>query len=528
MTMQSKVGKKYSYFGNRPAKPRLRPDLKWCSTDKIDQYKCIQRIFQLHFDLERAKYESQLKEKRIQLTEIDQQVKEKQLKLHELRTGEFQKVKHMLKERNEPINEQKSPDKIMEDCECRLFDKRKMLDLLRYEQEKLCQLYEYKLIYLAERQDREKYVEPHQTNEEFKLKHLEYLLGNSEIQIQTYENFHRHCESVINQLTEESLQYVNTLNSLECEVNEQNNILKSINKLGMPAYESAQKNKKYLKMMEKRISSEANQRQSTISTYKRDLLKNERNIFKHLPKDENFDPITPDRYVRETSTVLDLRLHYERVDNHTKQLCDAAACANTTELFTTVKDIFTKLKAGEEKISVLENKLIEMDERIGKAKHHKDQLSYSVKNEDIEVIKRIDHVNEQIDLDLKTRELIAFKSKSIDAELFKIQFAMQHLVNLLRNVNGKRPMIRKEYPNEVLSLPLHDLHLVQYADKTIPPETVDESVDTLFKAVFNRIKPLMNEYSQIKIDSDNFSQDCEKRHEQLVLEELSEHAKHQQ
>ncbi|XP_055322133.1 uncharacterized protein LOC129578075 [Sitodiplosis mosellana] len=526
-TMQSKVGKKYNYFGHRPPKPRLRPDLKWDSTDKVDQYKCIQRIFHLHFELERAKHESELKEKRLFLTELDQQVKEKQLKLHELKTVEFQRVKNLLKERNEPVNAQKSPDKIMEDCECRLFDKRKMLDLLRYEQEKLCQLYEYKLIYLAERQDREKYVEPHQTNEEFKVKHLEYLLGNSEIQIQTYENFHRHCESVINQLTEESLHYVNTLNSLESEVNEQNNILKSINKLGMPAYESAQKNKKYLENMEKRMSSEAARRQTTISTYKRDLLKNERNIFKHLPKDENFIAIAPDRYVRETSSVFDLRLHYERVDNQTKQLCDAAACANTTELFATVKDIFTKLKAGEEKIGVLENKLVEMDERIGKAKQFKDQLSYSVQNEDIEVIKRIDHVNEQIGLDLQTRKLIGVKTKSIEGELFKVQFAMQHLVNLLRNVNGKRPMIRKEYPNEVLALPLHDLHLVSYEDKAIPPETVEENVDTLFKAVFNRIKPLMKEYSQIKTTSDNFLHDCEKRHEHLVLEELSEHAKHQ-
>lgn len=525
--MQSKVGKKYNYFGYRPPKPRLRPDLKWDANDKIDQYKCIQRIFQLHFELERAKHESEFREKKLLLTDLDQQVKEKQLKLHELKTGEFQKVKNLLKERKEPINAQKPPEKIMEDTECRLFDKRKMLDILRHEQDKLCQLYEYKLIYLAERQDRKKYIEPHQTSEELKVKQLEYLLGNSDIQIQTYENFHRYCESVINSLTEESLHYWNTLNSLESEVNEQNKILKSINKLGMPAYKSAQENKKYLEKMEKRMSSEANRRQATISTYKRNLLKNERNIFKHLPKDENFIAIAPDRYIRETSSVLDLRLHYEKVDNHTKQLCDAAACANTTELYSTVKDIFTKLKAGEEKIIILENKLIEMDERIGKAKRMKDKLSYSVKNEDIEVIKRIDHVNEQIGLDIQTRKLIGNKSKSIEDELFKVQFALQHLVNLLRNVNGKRPMIHKEYPNEVLSLPLHELHLVTYPDKTIPPETVEEDIDKLFMAVFNRLKPLMTEYSKIKIPTDDFFTDCEKRHEHLVLEELSEHAKHQ-
>lgn len=523
--MQSKVGKKYNYFGHRPPKPRLRPDLKWDAGDKVDQYKCIQRIFQLHHELNRAKHDADVKQKRLQLIELDQQIKEKQLKLHELRTGEFQKVKNLLKERKDPIDAQKPPDKIMEDCKCRLFDKRKMLDILRNEQEKLCKMYENKLIYLAEQQDRVKYMEPHQTFEEMKVKQLEYLLSNSDIQIQTYENFLRNCESVVNNLTEESLHYANTLNSLEYEVNEQNNILKSINKLGMPAYKSAQKNKIYLENMEKKLSSEANKRQATISTYKRNLLKNERNIFQHLPKDENITTIAPTRYIRETSNVLDLRLHFEQVDNQTKELCDAAACANTTELYSTVKDIFTKLKAGEEKISVLENKLMEMDERIGKAKCIKDRLSYSVQNEDIEVIKQIDHVNQQIDLDISTRKLIGGKTKSIENELFKVQFAMQHLVNLLRNVNGERPMIRKEYPNEVLGLPLHDLHLASYDDKTVPPETVEEDIDNLFKSVFRCIKPLMTEFSKIKNTPEHFSEDCEKRHEQLVLEELSDQAK---
>lgn len=524
--MQSKVGKKYNYSGHRPAKPRMRPNLKWDVNDKVDQYKCIHKIFQLHFELERVKHESKVKEKRQLLNNLEQKVKEKQQRLHELKTREFQKVKTLMKERKEPVNEHKTPDRIMEDCECKRFDKRKMLDILRYEQEKLCHLYEDKLIYLAEREDREKYTEPHQTTEELKVKHLEYLLGNSEIQIQTYENFLGSCESVINKLTEDSLNYANTLNSLESEVNEQNNILKSINKLGMPAYESSQKNKKYLENMEKRVTNEANRRNSTISTYKRNLLKNERNIFKHLPKDENFIAIAPTRYIREISSVLDLRLHYEQVDNQTKQLCDAAACANTTRLYSTVRDIFTKLKAGEEKICVLENKLVEMDERIGKATLVKNQLRYSVKNEDIEVLKRIDQVNEQIALDISSRKLIEVKSKSIENELFKVQFAMQHLVNLLRNVNGKRPMIRKEYANEVLALPLHDLHLTSYPDKTIPPETIEEDINLQFKNIFQSIRPLMLEFYKIKDTPEQFLADCEKRHEQLVLEELSEQTKY--
>lgn len=54
-------------------------------------------------------------------------------------------------------------------------------------------------------------------------------------------------------------------NLTECKVNEQNNILKSIKKLAMPAYENALQNKKHLAEMEKRAASEANEWQVTIS-----------------------------------------------------------------------------------------------------------------------------------------------------------------------------------------------------------------------------------------------------------------------
>lgn len=520
--MQSRIGKKYNYFGKKPKNPRSHhPDSKWDANDKIDQYKCIEKIFRLHYELERAKHESEFKQKKLLLAELEYQVKEKQLKLSDLKTGEYQKVKNLLKERKEPISAEKPSQQILEDCKCKLFDKRKQLDRLRYEQEQLCKLYSERIIYLAEMQDREKYVGPHQNAEEMKVKRLEYLLENSGIRIQTYENFLAHCESVVSNLTEESFHYENTLNSLEREVNEQNNILASINKLGMPAYESSLKNKKYLRKMQERSSSAASKRQATLTSYKRDLLKNEQNIFKHLPKDENFIAIAPTRYIRETPSVTDLRLHCETVENQTKQLCDAASCGETSQLCSTVKDIFMKLKAGEEKVNVLEEKLLEMDKAIENAKHVKNQLCYSVKDEDIDVVKATDDVNREIAADLENRNTIETKTASIEDELFKIQFAMQHLINLLKNVNGKRPMIRKDYPNEVLSLPLHDLHQIDYPPKTIAPETVEEDFDKLFKAIFERVTPLMGEYANVTI-SDEFSRTCEKHHERLVLQELDE------
>lgn len=139
---------------------------------------------------------------------------------------------------------------------------------------------------------------------------------------------------------------------------------------------------------------------------------------------------------------------------------------------------------------------------------------------------RIEHLNEQIDLDLQARKLIGYKTKTVDDQLFQVQFATQHLVNLLRHVYRKRTMIKKKYPNEVLSLPLHELHLVSHEDSTTRPDTVEEDtredINELFNAIFERVSPLMKDFSQIRTLSGTFVTDCERRHKHLVLEALSE------
>lgn len=521
--MQVKVGKKYNYFGEKTSKPKLRPDLRWDLNDKIDQYKCIQKIFQLNFDLEHAKIDAEFKEKKLMLTELQQNIKEKQLKLMGLKIGEFQKVRHLLKERREPANPQATPQQIMDDFECKLFDKKKMLDRMRYDEEKLCKMYELKLKKLAELQDRDKSREPCRNVKKMKVKHLEYSIENAGIQIQAYENLLSDCESVVITLTEESLHFSNTLNFLESELNEQNQILKSINRLGYPAHNSASSTKTYLENMKKQMNNETSKRLTTISSYKRNLLTSEQNIFTHLTTDEHFRANAPIRYTRETPSVLELRARYQTAEQNANRFGDAAACSNTTSLYATAREIFSKLKAGEEKINVLENQLCEVEERIDNAKRGNNLLNFSVREADIEVTKQTEQINQHIRLDMQTREIIANKTAKIAKHMFKVRFAMQHLVTLLRNVNGNRPMIRKEYPNQVLALPLFELHLGSYTDTTMPPETIEEDIDLLFKATFDRITQLMSEYERSNSPHE-LTELCEKRNQHLVLQALSDDA----
>lgn len=519
--MQRKIGKKYDYFGAKLKIPRPRPDLQWDATDKIDQYQCVAKISKWNRDLEQAKYAAEFKEQKQHLLELEQKVKEQEIKLNELRKGEYFGIKRLLKQRNESVDPEKSSDEMIELYECKLFDKRKALDRLRYEQNQLGQTYESQLKYLAEMQDRERYKESCQISDELKVKQLEFQLCNSDVQIRSYEIFLNDCATVINRLTEEALKYPDTLNYLENEVNEQNNILNAINKMGIPAYNDAMRNKKRLEIMEKRMQNEANKRQSNINSFKRNLLANEQNIFKHLPRDENFTAIQPTRYIQETASVLEQRLHHEKVEHDTKRLCDAAACANVNDLYTTIRNVFMKLKAGEEKVNFLENKLTEIDNKVLAAKQRRDELKYSIQQDDLDVRDHINKVNEKIGVDFETQQLIKSTRESNENELFKLQFGMQHLVDLMRMVNGERPMFRKDYPNEILSLPLFELHIGNYDDQSKPPETIEENMDKLIKAIFDRIKLLMDQFKNVQT-TDDFWKSCEIRHEQLILQELDD------
>lgn len=72
-TLQTKIGKK-SGFNAKLRLPRPRPDLNWDTTDKIDQYKCIEQIFKLNSDLEQAKHEAEFNDKKRLLAELEHKV----------------------------------------------------------------------------------------------------------------------------------------------------------------------------------------------------------------------------------------------------------------------------------------------------------------------------------------------------------------------------------------------------------------------------------------------------------------------
>lgn len=221
---------KFNCSGANVPEWQSHSNLQWNSSDKIDQYRCVEQIFQSSFDLERKRYVAERGKKQQQLNELRQAVKEMKLKLISLKNRERDAFEMLLKgyqPSNRLKNNHNSLDGLLDCCDHKLLNKRKESDRLIYEMNQLSNAHAAKLKLLNKMQKYQKCGKSHR----MKVEKLTVLSDNSETQIQNYEIIVSDCKRAIDYLSAESLHYASTLKSLENEIKEQNAILNAINSL---------------------------------------------------------------------------------------------------------------------------------------------------------------------------------------------------------------------------------------------------------------------------------------------------------
>lgn len=129
-------------LNKKKLKPRLCPDLKWDSSDKIDQYKCIQKIFQVYFKLERAKHDPEFKEKKTVAGCTRPKNQRKTIPFEWFENEWIPNGWELVKRTLSTSECTKTARNFGQNFErLRLFDKRKMLDRLRHKEEQLCKTF---------------------------------------------------------------------------------------------------------------------------------------------------------------------------------------------------------------------------------------------------------------------------------------------------------------------------------------------------------------------------------------------------
>lgn len=210
---------------------------QWNLTDKIDQSRCIEMIFQLSFDFERKKSDSKRIIKQQQLNELRRTIEEMKSKLADMKNRECDMMKNLLKDyKSSNRLRNNSSDGLLENCDYELLNKRKISNRLNYEMNELSNAYASKLNILNKLQNNnQKRGKSHQ----MKVKNLTESIDKSETQIQNNQMRVNDLKHAIRYLSDEQMQYRRTLTSLENELNEQKSILNAIKLLNIPSSSSS-------------------------------------------------------------------------------------------------------------------------------------------------------------------------------------------------------------------------------------------------------------------------------------------------
>lgn len=519
--IQPKSGENHKLFGQKYSKVHRFTDDKWKPQDKLTQYESVKSVYQKGFELSEVKEKSEFQANLIKRKELTSKAKRQHRKLNSLQFGELQRIKNVFVNNKEQqlVYSRLPMYRILEDVSCKLFDKRKSLDLFRYEQNKYSQIYEAKIKDLAKLQDRVKYIDTMDIDSEMIAKKLRFALNNARVQLKTYECWNRDCVKLIEVLSADSLHYSNVLDSLEGDVKEQIEIITGVIEVGLPELVNLTKYTEDLNTLERLNDRQTKLQIASLVAFKQKLLDNEQRLQNLIRKEDDVQ-IDVYRYHRRTPSMLELRARYKATESDMQKLCAVATCPEPNDVYPALKEISSNLENIKSNVNKLEDKLQQINQNLVGCIERKDTLVHNFQKEDIERLEQVEELHKLVDDEVETAKENEKKVVLGLEKMFIVQYSVQHLADVLKNVGNPHQKVQVPYPDPILELPLLDLHVGAQNEISEPPFTIEEDIEKLIETVMSRVEMLVEKYDQIQIDG-NSSQKCKQFYHDLVLNNLS-------
>lgn len=519
--VQPKSGKNHAIFGSRFYKRHKVADPKWTAEDLITQYECIASVFRKHHDLEKIKQQSEYDAKVEQYAEQTKTIETMRTTLKNLQAGDIQRIRNIFVD--DPVQQLMFSGMgsvaIMDCVEHRLFEKRKMLDRLTGEKNRLQKQYEAKLLDLAKLQDRVRYKDGTELPDEVRARRLRVELANSKTRLKAYEGLHKDCIAFIETLANDSLYYKNILDALHGDVVEQEQIIESTIRLGRPALANMDRVKREYNELEAKIDSDARKRLATLAEYKRTLSENEQRLRSLIRKDNDFE-LFPKRFARETDSMLDIQRKFKEVEKDVKALCAVTACADPSRLYEFYAKAFNDEDNIRKTVQRMEKTMQKMTASIDLHQRVEDSVVNDYTNADAEHNAELAELQRAIDAEKERRVELEDKIRDQLNKKFRLQYSLQRFADLLKNVGEPQMKIQQMYPTQALELPLLDLHYGVMDEISEPPETIEEDVDKLFEIIKERVDLLMDRFNADESRFDELKEKSERVYHDRVLEEL--------
>ncbi|XP_030374535.1 uncharacterized protein LOC115624085 isoform X2 [Scaptodrosophila lebanonensis] len=360
---------------------------------------------------------------------------------------------------------------VVDNINQRTFVLRKERDRLEFRLDQLKKHYKDLLLQRAVLQNRIKYQNEFVLEEELKSRVFLKKIENSNVRLKAIKTINNTYKKMIQVLLHDEIFYEPILRSLSADMEDQANFIKHILFLGMPAIAKFKELNDEYRQLEDKSRKNLQMKLQMLST----LKKPAGSIVpvQAKTKEEMLPTTNLKRYVRETQSMLVLKTELKSIEKIIKEVKFVTLCSQAKEIYPRMK---SQVDNNEKLHRMIENDMLAhemLETKMKCASVLKGVLVNNLSEEEINRLERIKDLRKMLkkDEEFEAETLKHLKNRADAYVLLRV--SIWNLVEILRHVDRQPKMIRSQYPNSYLKLPLLKFEMLNM--RAVAPEIFEEN-----------------------------------------------------
>ncbi|XP_039489994.1 uncharacterized protein LOC120450850 [Drosophila santomea] len=379
---------------------------------------------------------------------------------------------------------------VVDNINQRTFVMRKERDRLEFRLDQLKQHYKEQLLRRALLQNRIKYQNEFILDEELKSRVFLKKIENSNVRLKAIKTINNTYKKMIQVLVHDEIFYEPILRSLSSDMDDQSNFIKHILFLGMPAIAKFKELNDEFRNMEEKSRKNLQHKLQMLSALKKPAGTSIVNFNK--PK-EAAPTTNLKRYVRETQSMMILKLELKAVEKTIKEVKFVTLCSQAKEIYPRMK---SQVDNNDKLHRMIVNDMLAhemLETKMKCASVLKGVLINNLSEEEINRLERIKDLKKTLHNDIQFEQDTLQHLKNRADAYVMLRVSIWNLLEILRHIDRQPKLLRAQYPNSYLKLPLLKFEMLNM--RAAAPEIFEENIDNIMHMVKRKIYKLMKAYA---------------------------------
>ncbi|KAH8344362.1 hypothetical protein KR084_010180 [Drosophila pseudotakahashii] len=397
---------------------------------------------------------------------------------------------------------------VVDNINQRTFVMRKERDRLEFRLDQLKQHYKEQLLRRALLQNRIKYQNEFILDEELKSRVFLKKIENSNVRLKAIKTINNTYKKMIQVLVHDEIFYEPILRSLSSDMDDQSNFIKHILFLGMPAIAKFKELNDEFRNMEDKSRKNLQVKLQMLAS-----LKKPAGTSINFNKPKEAPPTTNlKRYVRETQSMMILKLELKAVEKTIKEVKFVTLCSQAKEIYPRfvisliafipqyLYIFYSRMKSQVDNNDKLHRMIVNdmlahemLETKMKCASVLKGVLVNNLSEEEINRLERIKDLKKTLQNDIQFEQDTMQHLKNRADAYVMLRVSIWNLLEILRHIDRQPKLLRAQYPNSYLKLPLLKFEMLNM--RAAAPEIFEENIDNIMHMVKRKIYKLMKAYA---------------------------------